>query len=105
MNSLPESVEKYLQKYSLDNWILESNKKNVIDNAIVIPVISEYENLRKLLASLIQNDKAYFFQTAVIIVVNNFHDSSEEIKLDNQRSLSFLRSVISKNSTTDSLDS
>ena len=52
MNSLPESVEKYLKKYSLDNWTLESNEKNEIDNAIVIPVIREYENLRKLLASL-----------------------------------------------------
>lgn len=103
MNSLPESVEKYLKKYSLGNWILESNDQNEIDNAIVIPVISEYENLRKLLASLIINDTTYFFQTAIIIVVNNFPDSSEEIKLDNQKSLNFLRAIISKNHSEDTL--
>jgi hypothetical protein len=103
MNLLPESVQKYLQKYSLGNWTLESNEKNEIDNAIVIPVISEYENLRKLLTSLIKNDNTYFLQTAVIIVVNNFLDSSEEIKLDNQKSRGFLRDVISKNCYEDSL--
>ena len=105
MNSLPESVEKYLQKYSLGNWTLESNGKNEIDTAIVIPVISEYENLRKLLTSLIKNDNTYFFQTSVIIVVNNFPDSSEEVKGDNHKSLNFLRTIISKNYSEDSLSS
>jgi hypothetical protein len=103
MNPLPESVEKYLQKYSLGNWVLESNDQNEIDNVIVIPVISEYDNLRKLLSSLLKNNNKYFNKTAVITVVNNFHDSSEEIKLDNKKSLNFLRAIISKSSSEDSL--
>jgi len=103
MNLFPESVEKYLQKYSFGNWVLESNGKNEIDNAIVIPVISEYDNLRKLLASLLENDNRYFDRTAVIIVVNNFPDSPEEVKSDNYKSLNFLRAIILKNLSEDSL--
>jgi hypothetical protein len=103
MNSLLERVEKYLQKYSLGHWVLESNDQNTIDNVIIIPVISEYENLRKLLTSLIKNDNTYFFQTGVIIVVNNFPDSSEEVKGDNYKSLNFLRTIISKNYSEDLL--
>ena len=103
MNPLPENVDRYLKKYSFGNWILESNVQNKINNAVVIPVISEYENLRKLLSSLINNDGTYFSQTVIIIVVNNFFDSSEEIRLDNQMSLNFLRTIISKNNFEDSL--
>ena len=103
MNPLLENVDGYLKKYSFGNWILESNVQNKINNAVVIPVISEYENLRKLLSSLINNDGTYFSQTVIIIVVNNFFDSSEEIRLDNQMSLNFLRTIISKNNFEDSL--
>lgn len=105
MNPFPESVEKYLKKHSLDNWILEPNVQNKIDNAIVIPLISEYENLRKLLASLIKNDRTYFSQTAIIIIVNNFLDSCKAVNHDNQMSLNFLRSIISKKHAGDSLAS
>jgi hypothetical protein len=103
MNALPENVNGYLRKYSFGNWNLESNIQNEIDNAVVIPVISEYENLQKLLTSLLNNDNTYFPQTAIIIVVNNFSDSSEEIKHDNQKSLNFLRTIISKNYSEDPL--
>jgi hypothetical protein len=103
MNPLPEIVEKYLKKYSLSHWKLEPQLQNKVDNAIVIPVISEYDNLRKLLASLLKNDKKYFDRTALILVINNFSDSSEAVKRDNQRSLNYLRMIIAKKETHDSL--
>jgi hypothetical protein len=103
MNPLPEIVEKYLKKYSLSLWKLEPQLQNKVDNAIVIPVISEYDNLRKLLASLLKNDKKYFDRTALIFVINNFSDSSEEVKHDNQKSLNYLRMIIAKKETHDSL--
>lgn len=105
MNVLPENVDRYLRKYSFGNWKLESNFQNKIDNAIVIPVISEYENLRKLFASLLNNDGKHFPQSVIITVVNNFFDSSEEIKLDNQKSVNFLRKIILKKYSEDSLAS
>ena len=103
MNFLPESVTKYLAKYSLPQWKLEAFFDSKIDNAIVIPVISEYENLRKLLASLLKNDNKYFTRTAIIVVVNNLPDSAEEVKTDNHKSLDFFRSIIHKNNVEDSL--
>lgn len=103
MNFLPESVKKYLAKYALPHWKLEACFSSKIDNAIVIPVISEYENLRILLASLLKNDNKYFTRTAIIIVVNNLSDSPEDVKKDNQMLLGFLRMVISRKAFDDEL--
>jgi len=103
MNALPESVEKYLKKYSFNNWKLVHNLQGKVENAIVIPVICEYENLRKLFNSLLINDSTYFSSTAVIIVVNNFSNSSEEVKHDNRNSLKFLHAAISRMHSDDAL--
>ena len=105
MNSLPENVTKYLKKYSAAGWSLESSFNNKIDNAIIIPVLAEYENLQKLLASLLNNDNKHFNKTAIIHVVNNFDDSSEDVKNDNQKSLELLRAIIAKKNSNDSLAS
>ena len=75
MNSLPENVVKYLKKYSINHWKLESDIRDKIVNAIVVPVISEYENLRKLLTSLLKTDNKYFSQTVLVFVVNNLSES------------------------------
>ncbi len=103
MNSLPESVTKYLKKYSVAGWTLESNFNNKIDNAIIIPVLAEYENLRILLASLLKNDQEHFGNTAVIHVVNSFEDSLEVVKNDNQKSIDLLRAIVGKNNPGDSV--
>lgn len=96
MNCLPGIVNKYLSKYSFDTWQLESCPFSEITNAIVVPVISEYNNLRKMFSSLLQNDYKYFSKTAALIVVNNFQDSGEEIKADNQNTLTFIRNIITE---------
>jgi len=103
MNDLPEIVQRYLKKYSLDVWHLESNLKHKIENAVVVPVICEYENLRQLLASLIVNDLNYFYNTVIIFVVNNISDSTKEVIDDNQKSIAFLREIISSKSSLDTL--
>lgn len=101
MNNLPINVQRYLKKYSLTGWKLEHRLLHKIDNAIVIPVIAEYENLKLLFASLLKNGGKYFEKTAVIIVVNNFGDSAAEVKYDNQLSLQFLRRIIEKKYSDD----
>ena len=103
MNPLPEPVEKYLKKYSTGNWKLESRFKNKFDNVIVVPVIAEYNNLRKLLASLLKNDNKHFKRTAIIIVVNNLPDSSDEVKNDNSETLIFLKTLRSNPNRDESL--
>lgn len=105
MNHLPISVQRYLNKYSLGCWKLEHQLPHKIDNAIVIPVIAEYENLKLLFASLLKNEGKYFEKSAVIIVVNNFEDSSSEVRCNNQLSLQFLRMIIEKKHSDDPITS
>jgi len=90
----PENVEKYITKYSLSEWNLELNKDEYYNNIIVIPAISEFENIKSALDSLINNDVKYFSSTLVVFVINNLATSEEKIKSENERSLKFLRSII-----------
>lgn len=103
MNNIPDIVKCYLDKYCIDNWLLESNRHHKIENAVVVPAICEYENLRKLLASLTQNDSKYFSSTIIIFVVNNFSDSPEHVMNNNQNSIEFLRAVILNKKSSDDL--
>ena len=96
MNYLPEKVENYLSKYSLPNWELENTGISKIDSAIVIPAISEYQNIRYLLESLSKNDNKYFASTLIIFVINNSPSSDKEVKDDNQKSIKLIHSLISK---------
>lgn len=96
MSELPENVKKYLQKYSLSGWKLEGKSNNNFENVIVVPAICEYDNILNLLYSLLNNDKKYFSKTAIVFVVNNFSDSTPEVKTDNYKTLNFLRSIISE---------
>ena len=93
----PEKVQSYLKKHSFNNLKLKWNSINGIENVIVIPAISEYENLPALLTSLAENDKYFLRKTLILFVVNNTIFSSPEIKENNQKSLSFLSNLISKN--------
>jgi len=90
------AVANYLSKYGLDTWNLEFETQKNYNNIIVVPAIQEYENIRRLLESLTQNDKKYFNETLVVFVVNNLVSSSDDVKEDNQKSLDLLRGIISK---------
>lgn len=94
MNQLPLGVVKYLTKYSFPHWKLEHKAQNKIENAIIIPALSEFAYIKRLLASLMKNDKKYFDRTAVIFVINNYEDSEDDIKNDNQNSMMYLRKII-----------
>ena len=101
---IPGTVEKYLSKYGLLNWKIELRVRNKFTAAVVIPAICEYANIRRLLDSLLENDKEYFSSTLFIFVINNPASSSNEIKDDNEKSVCLLRSIIGKeNSLNDKL--
>ena len=91
---IPDKVEKYLDKLSLKNWILEAENYSNITAAVVIPVIAEFDNLKNLLSSLITNSKESLASTIFIFVINNLTTSSSEIKTDNKKSLNMLRSIV-----------
>jgi len=93
-NQLPITVLNYLNKYELNNWSLELSSDKKFNNIIVIPAIQENENIKKLLASLSENDKKYFEKSLFVFVVNNLKSSSSEVKADNLKSIEYLREII-----------
>ncbi len=96
MTDIPQKVEKYLKKFGIKNLQLNFQPGEKINNAIVIPAISEFENIKKLLVLLSENDPEYFKSTLVIFVINNLASSIPEVKEDNQKSLSLLRQLVQK---------
>ncbi len=94
MIELPEAVKKYLDKYSLSEWRLEWNENKNITHVIVVPAISEFGYIQKLLSSLSQNNSEYLKNTLIIFVVNNSANSSSEIKIDNSKTISYLKNKI-----------
>ncbi len=93
-SNLPKLISEYLRKRSFGNYTLELGNKKLYKNVIVVPAIQECENIKNLLDSISQCNPQYFSQTLVIFVVNNFAISSQEVKLDNNCSLTYLRSII-----------
>lgn len=94
---LPKPVQTYLNNHAFQQWKLEWNRCSGIEMAVVVPAIKEYANIRKLLKSLIENDKVYLNKTLVIFVVNHSVSSEQAVKDDNHKSLELLLQIINKN--------
>ncbi|MFC2139596.1 glycosyltransferase [Bacteroidota bacterium] len=103
IDKLPPHVNKYLSKYVDNKWKLELSSNKKYKMAIVIPAIMEYENIRKLLQSLSQNDPAYFDECIIIFVINNLICSDSKVKDDNRKSLDLIRQLISGRKNPDEL--
>jgi len=92
-NQLPSNIIKYLNKFSSDKWKTYHSHFRKYKTIIVIPVISEYENLGLLLDSLSKNDDRYFRETLILFVINNLESTSEKIKLNNLKTIELLKQV------------
>jgi hypothetical protein len=97
MFNVPQAVEDYLKKYGLSYWTIETLLTSGITNVVVVPAIAEFENIKKFLKSFVEQDTAYFDSTLVIFVINNMNSSGDEIKLDNQLALIYLRNIMTGN--------
>jgi hypothetical protein len=96
MNSnLDTAIQKYLGKYSPERHRVELYATQLnVDTIIVIPVIAEFENLQKLLNSLTLNNPSHLLHTLCLFVINNSASSSDTIKEENKKTLSFLRDMM-----------
>lgn len=90
----PEQVGKYLKKYGLEKWSLEISKPDLFQNIIVIPAISEFENIKILLSSLRSSSDKYFCDSLFVFVINNTESVSDDVKEDNKKALAYLRKLI-----------
>lgn len=93
MNILPEEVNKYLSKYSLEGWEIEWNQAQVT-TVVVIPAIKEHKNLLLLLSSLEQLDKKHISTTLFLFVINNTVISPQEVKEENRLTIDYLRQLM-----------
>lgn len=98
----PKHIEKYLQKYGLNSWEFYGAPKRY-KSIIIIPAIAEFDNIRVLLNSLIQNDQKYFHSTLILFVVNRISSSNDSVQEENSRSIQFLKQIIQKEKTSDNL--
>ncbi len=94
MLSVPKQVEDYLKKYGLSYWNIETSFTSGINNVVVVPAIAELENIKRFLASYTKLDRTYSDSTLLLFVINNTSTSSDEIKLDNQLALMYLRGIM-----------
>jgi hypothetical protein len=93
-NNFDVLVSNYLAKHGAPGWHLVVPDIKKYNNIIIVPAIQEYENIRRLLGSLIENDSSYFRDSLLIIVVNNTKNSSDEVKKDNRKSIDFLEEIV-----------
>ena len=71
---------------------------------VVIPAVSEYEYIRKLLLSLSDNDPTYFNYTLILFVINNLKDDPLEVKLENFKSIQLLKQALLKTTKDDLIE-
>ncbi len=95
MSSLPVKVKKYLDKYRTKVLPLEWRSSSHIEMIVVIPAISEYENIKRLLASLSAAENKYADKILVLFVVNNLKSSPDEVKTENQKTIEYLLAKLS----------
>ena len=97
MLNVPQAVEAYLKKYGQSYWTLETPLTSGVTNVMVVPAVAEFENIKKFLKSFVQQDRTYFDSTLLIFVINNKNSAGDEIKLDNQQTLIYLRNIMTGN--------
>lgn len=102
MPSLPVKVKKYLDKYGTEIRPLTWRSSAHIEMIVVVPAICEYENIKRLLASLLSADDKYAGKILVLFVVNNLKSSNDKVKIENQKTIEFLRSKLSDEASSKS---
>lgn len=91
-----ESIQRYRQKYSWGEYQPVLPQLDTIDTIVVIPAISEYENVKLLLHTLAGNDQPRLAMTLFLFVVNRTLASTEAVATDNQQLLAYLEQMRSK---------
>jgi hypothetical protein len=98
-STLPENVQRYLDKYGCGRWELEIEPGKQFDCVIVVPAIAEYDNLITLLYSLVENKFNRDYKVAVIFIINSIETSSQEVKIENQKTLELFRRIPNKDNS------
>lgn len=90
---IPDKISAYINKRTSDIWEIQNDHRKYFQKIIVVPSIAESKSLPTLINSLEQNDGLELLNTLLLIVVNNSISSSEEVKINNQVTLDYLRDI------------
>jgi len=91
---VPQRVKNYINQFGIGDWEIEIAEMRKFEAIVVIPVLSEFENLPKLIESINSAEKEKSQHFLICFVVNNSNLSSQNDIEDNQKSLKFLRNLI-----------
>ena len=92
-----KNIDKYLTKFDLPKWkVVQRNENEKFSNIIVIPAISEFENIIRLTDSILLNNLDKINKTLALFVINNKINDSSEIKTNNFHSIQYLNKLINK---------
>ena len=94
MTSLPKKVSAYLSSKAINNRKFVWESVPGVNNVVVIPAIAEFDNIKRLLNSLLQNETSFLKNTLFLFVINNAISSDSEIKKNNRLSLDYLHSIM-----------
>jgi len=90
---------QYLQRYAVNgSWILNAGSTEDISQVVVIPAYAEKEVLFSTLRSLAQNQASSLNNAFVLCVINNREKSPDEVKINNQQTLAYLRCLVGRRS-------
>lgn len=98
---IPANIDKYLQKYGMTKWSLAASDDKKYNVVVVVPVLDEYENVKKMLRSVSSNNRELLFKTLIILVVNNVEDCGDSVRINNSRTLQDLKQIIDRNKCGD----
>jgi len=96
MSTLPQTIKRYGEKYAIQSPSLLLQSEERFELIVVVPALSEFENVKRLLASLEAADKNFAEKILILFVVNNRKSSSDEVKNDNKKTMEFLHEVLQK---------
>lgn len=96
IDNLPDSVIKYLKKFSSNHWSISNDYQRLFNNIIVIPSLAEFDLLPACLKSLEDNNANLLHDSLVLVVVNNSISASDEIKKNNSLTIDYLKNYHGK---------
>jgi len=100
---LESEIEKYLKKYGMPNWSLIKATSDKYEIIIVVPVLAEYENIRRFFKSILKNDLTYISKVLFIFVVNNTNEIDIAHLEDNTNTLILLHKILKNDFHKDQL--
>jgi hypothetical protein len=92
----PDKIRKYLNRYGEKKWSLALSYNKRYEAAVVVPVLDEYENIKKMLLSVSACESEYLDKTLVILAVNNIEDCEDSVRENNFRTLGYLNKIADK---------